>query len=197
MPLCLCASVLKSFLHLRFLRAERYLRGSQGLAPYLCNLWLNISFLDYFHACIGRIQFEDLEDVDLLRAGREAGIPEDGTERLALRDFLDDAFGDVCIETRDQIAVVVGVDGATVNLFGFVRQGQRQPPVKHTPEQQVEVGAVFLDVRFRLREQILRVVARRVVDVLHVRVCDLQDAEADVRESFTTDCTDTRFAGHG
>lgn len=74
--------------------------------------------------CILRhIKLENLKHVDLLRAGRKAGIAEDSTERLALCDLFDHTFGNVRVKTGDQIAVVVGVDGAAVDLLGLVRQG--------------------------------------------------------------------------
>ena len=49
------------------------------------------------------IELENLEHVDLLRAGRKTGIAEDSTERFALCDLLDHAFGDICVKTGDQV----------------------------------------------------------------------------------------------
>lgn len=80
------------------------------------------------------IELENLKHVDLLRAGRKTGIAEDSTERLALCDLFDHTFGNVRVKTGDQIAVIVGVDGAAVDLLGLVRQGQRQPPVDQAAE---------------------------------------------------------------
>ena len=131
--------------------------------------------------CILRhIELENLKHVDLLRAGRKAGIAEDSTERLALCDLFDHTFGNVRVKTGDQIAVVVGVDGAAAQLLGLVRQGQRQPPVNQAAEQQVEVGTVILDVGFQRREHPLIVIIRRIVDVLHVGIVQLENAEADI-----------------
>lgn len=122
-------------------------------------------------ACVLRhIELENFEYVDLLRAGCKAGIAEDSTERLALCDLLDHTFGNVHVKTGDQVAVVVGVDGAAAQLLGLVRQGQRQPPVDQAAEQQVEIGAVILDVGFQPREHPLIVVIRRIVDILHVGI---------------------------
>lgn len=95
------------------------------------------------------IEFENLEHVDLLRAGRKAGIAEDGAERAALCDLLDHAFGNIRVKASDEVAVIVGMDSAAAQLLGLVRQGQRQPPVDQAAEQQVEVGAVILDVGFQ------------------------------------------------
>lgn len=63
------------------------------------------------------IELENLEHVDLLRAGCKAGIAEDGAERTALRDLLDHAFGNIRIKAGDEVAVVVGMDGAAVDLL--------------------------------------------------------------------------------
>ena len=126
------------------------------------------------------IELENLKHVDLLRAGRKTGIAEDGAERAALCDLLDHAFGNIRVKTGDQVAVVVGVDGAAIDFLGFVRQGQRQTPVDQAAEQQVEVGAVILDVGFQPREHPLIVIIRRIVDVLHIGIVQLEDAEADI-----------------
>ena len=55
------------------------------------------------------IELENLEHVDLLRAGCKAGIPEDGAERFTLCDLLDHAFGNVRVKTGDQVAVIVSM----------------------------------------------------------------------------------------
>ena len=74
---------------------------------------------------LGHIELENFEYVDLLRAGRKAGIPEDSTERAALCNLLDHTFGDIFVKAGDQVAVVVGMDGAAAQLLGLIRQGQR------------------------------------------------------------------------
>lgn len=131
--------------------------------------------------CILRhIELENLEHVDFLRAGRKAGIAEDGAKWLAHGNLLDHIFGDIRIKAGDQVAVVVGVDSAAVDLLGLVGQGQRQTPVNQAAKQQVEVGAVFLDVGFQPGKHSLIVVVRRIVDVLHVGIVQLEDAETDV-----------------
>lgn len=126
------------------------------------------------------IELENLEHVDLLRAGRKAGIAEDSAERLALCDLFDHTFGNVRVKTGDQVAVVVGVDGAAVDFLRLVGQGQRQAPVDQAAKQQVEVGAVILDVGFQTREHPLIVVVRRIVDVFHVGIVQLENAETGV-----------------
>ena len=131
--------------------------------------------------CVLRhIELENFEYVDLLRAGRKTGIAEDGTERFTLCDLLDHAFGNARVKASDEVAVVVGVDGAAVDFLGFVRQGQRQTPIDQAAEQQVEVGAVILDVGFQCRDHPLIVVIRRIVDVLHIGIVQLENAEADI-----------------
>ena len=72
------------------------------------------------------------------------------------------------------------MDGAAVHLLRPIRQGQRQAPVDQAAEQQVKVGSVVLDVGFQPRDHILTVIVRRIVNVLHVGVVQLEDAEADV-----------------
>lgn len=116
------------------------------------------------------IELENLEHVDFLRAGRKAGIAEDGAKGLALGDGLDHTFGNIRVKAGDQVAAVIGVDGAAVNLLRPIRQGQRQAPVDQAAEQQVKVGSVVLDVGFQPRDHILTVIVRRIVNVLHVGV---------------------------
>ena len=58
------------------------------------------------------IELENLKHVDLLRAGRKTGIAEDGAERAALCDLLDHAFGNIRVKTGNQVAIIVGMDGA-------------------------------------------------------------------------------------
>lgn len=66
--------------------------------------------------CVLRhIELENLEHVDLLRAGRKTGIAENSAERLALCDLLDHAFGNIRVKASDEVAVVVGMDGAAVD----------------------------------------------------------------------------------
>ena len=138
-----------------------------------------MSSLDHPHALgnvarvLWHIELENLKHVDLLRAGCKAGIAEDSTERFTLCDLLDHTFGNIRVKTGDQVAVVVGVDGASIDLLGLIRQGQRQPPVDQAAEQQVQVGAVLLDVGFQTGKHSLIVVIRRVVDVLHVGIVQL------------------------
>ena len=72
------------------------------------------------------------------------------------------------------------MDGAAVDLLGRIRQGQRQTPVDQAAEQQVEIGAVILDVGFQTGKHILIVIIRRIVDILHVGVVQLENAETDV-----------------
>lgn len=61
-----------------------------------------------------------------------------------------------------------------------MRHRQWQAPVEQATEQQVHICAVGFDVALHLRDQILRIVARRVVDVVHIRIGEFQHAEADV-----------------
>ena len=72
------------------------------------------------------------------------------------------------------------MDGAAAQLLGLVGQGQRQPPFDQAAEQQVEVGAVILDVGFHPRKHSLIVVTGRVINVLHVGGIQLENAETDV-----------------
>lgn len=131
--------------------------------------------------CILRhIELENLEHVDFFRAGRKAGIAEDGAKGLALGDGLDHAFGNIRVKAGDQVAAVIGMDGAAVHLLRPIRQGQRQAPVDQAAEQQVKVGSVVLDVGFQPRDHILTVIIRRIVNILHVGVVQLEDAETDV-----------------
>ena len=72
------------------------------------------------------------------------------------------------------------MDGAAVDLLGRIRQGQRQTPVDQAAKQQVKVGAVLLDIGFQSGKHSLIVVIRRVVDVLHVGIVQLEDAKTNV-----------------
>ena len=84
----------------------------------------------------------------------EAGIAEDGAGAAALAISLTTLSGTLASKQAIRSPVVVGVDGAAVDLLELVGQGQRQPPVDQAAEQQVEVGAVILDVGFQLMEKV-------------------------------------------
>ena len=75
------------------------------------------------------------------------------------------------------------MDGAAVDLLGRIRQGQRQTPVDQAAKQQIEVGAILLDVGFQSGKHSLIVVIRRVVDIFHVGIVQLEDAETTIKGS--------------
>ena len=164
---------------------------------------LSISLLDNLHSRVRGEHFEDFADVDFGGAVGEAAVAEHGAERLALGDGFNDGFGDVFIKTGDQVAVVVGVDGAAVNVLGRVGHGERKSPFYQTAEQQVEVGAVALDIGLHHGEHILCVFARAEIDVVHVAVGKFQHTETGIQIlcgqrafvlDFLTGATDTLFA---
>ena len=72
------------------------------------------------------------------------------------------------------------MDGVAIDFLGFVRQGQRKTPVDQATEQQVEISTVILDVGFQPHKHPLIIVIQHIVDVLHVGVVQLENAEADV-----------------
>ena len=120
------------------------------------------------HTRIRGEKLEDFEDVDLGGAIGEAGIAEDGAEGLAAGDRADHGIRNVRVEAGDQIAVVIGMHGAAVDRLARVRQRQWQAPVDQAAEQQIEIGAIFLDVGHQIDKSRLRDIRRRIIDVLHV-----------------------------
>ena len=72
------------------------------------------------------------------------------------------------------------MDGVAIDSLGFVRQGQRKPPVDQAAEQQVEISAVIFDVGFQPHKHPLIIVIRRIVNVLHVGIIQHENVETDV-----------------
>ena len=72
------------------------------------------------------------------------------------------------------------MDGAAVDLLGPIWHRQRQAPIQQATEQQVEVGAVFFDVGDHIHEATLVIIVRRIINILHVTVIQLKNAEANV-----------------
>ena len=95
------------------------------------------------------------------------------------------------------------MDGAAVNVLGRVGHGERKSPFYQTAEQQVEVGAVALDIGLHHGEHILCVFARAEIHVVHVAVGKFQHAETGIQIlcgqrtfvfDFLTGAADTLFA---
>ena len=73
------------------------------------------------------------------------------------------------------------MDGTAVNLFAGVGQRQGQPPVQQAAEQKVQVGAVFFDVGDHIHKVLLVVLVRGIVNIFHVAVVQLEDAETNIQ----------------
>lgn len=79
--------------------------------------------------------FEDLAHIDLGGAVGKAAVPEHSPEGLAPGDLFDNSVRNVLVKAGDQVAVVIGVDGAALDLLGGVGHGQGQAPLQQTAEQ--------------------------------------------------------------
>ena len=79
--------------------------------------------LQNLHSGVRGQHFENLAHIDLGGAVGKAAVSEYRPEGLALGDLLDYGVGDVLVKAGDQVAVVVGVDGAALNFFGCVGHG--------------------------------------------------------------------------
>ena len=73
------------------------------------------------------------------------------------------------------------MDGAALNLFGTVGHGKRQPPLQQTAEQQIQVGAVGLDITLQQGKHILTVLPGGVIHVGHVGIVQLEHTEATIK----------------
>lgn len=107
--------------------------------------------LYYLHAGVGGEEFEDFGQVDFFGAGGETSVAEDGAQRLAAGDGFDDGGGNFLVKAGDEVAIVVSVDGAAVDGLAAVGHREGQAPLQQAAEQQVEGGAVGLDVGFHHR----------------------------------------------
>ena len=121
----------------------------------------------------------------LILAGLFAKLESRNTARRGLRlaislTTLSGILADIGIEAGDEIAVVIGMYGTAFDLFRSIGHGQRQSPVDQAAEQQIKVGAVFFDIGDHVHKIALVIVVRRIVDILHVAVIQLEDAEAGV-----------------
>ena len=137
--------------------------------------------LQNLHSGIRGQHFENFAHVDFGGAVGKAAVPEHSPEGLALGDLLDYGVGDVLVKAGNQVTVVVGVGSAALDFFGDVWHGQGQAPLQQTAKQQVQVGAVGLDVAFQQGEHILTVLPGGVVHICHVSVGQLEDAETTVK----------------
>ena len=137
--------------------------------------------LQNLHSGIRGQHFENFAHVDFGGAVGKAAVPEHSPEGLALGDLLDYGVGDVLVKAGDKVAVVVGVDGAALDLFGGVGHGQGQAPLQQTAKQQVQVGAVGLDVALQLGQQVLGVLPGGVENIGHVGVGQLEHTESAVK----------------
>ena len=136
---------------------------------------------DYFHAGVGGEEFEDFGQVDFFGATGEAGIPENSAQGLAASDGFDNGGGDLLVKAGDEVTVVVGVDGAAIDGLAAVGHREGQAPLQQAAEQQVESGAIWLDVGFHHREHILGIVVRGEIDIPHIGIVQLKDTEAGVQ----------------
>ena len=87
------------------------------------------------HSCIWSQHFENLTHIDLGGAVGKATIPKHRPEGLTFGDLLDNGIRDVLVKSGNQVAVVVDVDSAALDLLGCVEHGQA--PLPQGAEQQV------------------------------------------------------------
>ena len=97
-----------------------------------------------FHPRIWCQKLENLPDIDFGRAVRKATVAEHGTERLSTGDGFHHAVRNIFIKAGDQVAVVIGVYSAAIDLFRCIRERERQSPLQQTAEEQIKVRAVSL-----------------------------------------------------
>src|SRR5579871_843302 len=150
---------------------------------------LNFSFMgspsDRLDVGAGRHLGVDLHGIDLHRNRRETAVAEDHAQRFMRGEFLDEIFGDAGVEAGDKfpvcrLAFADEENGLALNRLAANRMGQPGSPVHQNLEEQIFGCAVGFDVVDGLEKVALVDLVRAVVNVLHVRRVDLQDAEADV-----------------
>lgn len=95
--------------------------------------------------------------------------------------MADGGFGDVVCEAGDEVAVVDVIDLEVFDGFGFDGERKRDTPIDEAAEEEIQIGAAVLDIADLFDEVLLGDFAGGVIDVLHVRVVDFQDAETAVR----------------
>ena len=97
--------------------------------------------------------------------------------------MLHHSGGNLGVKTGQQSPVVHVVDGAAVDHLAGVGQVDLHPPAQQAGVEQVQVGAVLLDVGHHAADGLLGVFLRVVVDILHVALVHPEDAEANVQVS--------------
>ncbi len=80
-----------------------------------------------------------------------------------------------------QIGIIHKVHILPTNLFGDVGQWERHTPVEQYAIQQVDIGAVILDVAFQFQKHLLVILRGTVIDILHVGAVHFQYPETGIR----------------
>ena len=123
---------------------------------------------------------EDLLDVDLHRIAGVAGVAEDGAERGAGGEGLDEGLVEAGLEAGGQSVAIDEEDPAADDLLLGDRQGEIDAPVEQDLEQEVLRAAAAFEVVDLERERVLGQLVGLVIDVGEVRAVDFEDAEAGV-----------------
>ena len=120
-----------------------------------------------------------LAEVNLLLTGAKAALIEHHPQwRLWQGCYrLDEAHIDVIGKASQELTMSVNIGGVASKIYSGKGAIKRQTVIKETAKEQVEVAAIGLKSRVKLREQILFIFADGVAGVFVGRV-DLEDAEA-------------------
>ena len=136
---------------------------------------------NHLHFGIRGEVFEDLRHIDFGVVGGEGAVPEDGAEGLLLCHILHHGAGHIGAEAGHESAVVHIMDGAAVQVGAGVGQVDFHAPVQQAGVEQIQIGAVVLDVGHQVEHGLLIQLLRLVVHILHVAAVHPEDTETNVQ----------------
>ncbi len=126
------------------------------------------------------LSLEDLLDVDLQGVTGVTRVSEDGAERGAFGESLDEGFVQTSVEAGGKGIVVDEEDAVAFDGLLGDRKRLIDSPVEEDMEEKIFGGEVGLEVFEVKVEILLRALVGLVVDLREVLAVDLEDAEASV-----------------
>ena len=123
---------------------------------------------------------EAFKDIDFRLVLIEAAVTEEHTQRLLGSHSLHHVLADVLCKASHESVAIYSVNLTAVNFFRRHRQRELYAPRKHSPKEEVEVGAVGFDIVNKEVEHLLVVFVRLHRNDLIVAAVDAEDTETRI-----------------
>ena len=152
-----------------------------AIAKILIGKYRPLLISNHLHFRLRREVFENLSHIDLGVVAGKGAVPEDGPEGLSLGHGSDHGVRHISVKAGHEGAVIHIVDGAAVNNLAGVGQVNLHAPVQQAGVEQIQVGAILLDVGHHATDGLLGVFLRVVVHIPHVALIHPEDPETGVQ----------------